>query len=189
MPRQDSILNLDFEKPETIGQARRRLALMSAVFAHAPRVIVQESAEIYKKELMVAAPKGKTGNLKKSHGYRTFSKGGSWGARFFASYVAAFVIMGTKPHDIPYTITEADGTRVRPLRPGSATYYGIMLRNRGGEMKRAVVWSGAAHPYVRVHHPGTKANDYRNKAADAAIPQIAAVVRAAGLKVAKGIEL
>ena len=58
-----------------------------------------------------------------------------------------------------------------------------------GMLKRAVVWEGAAHPYVRVHHPGTKANDYRNKAADAAIPKIAAVVRAAGLKVAKGVEL
>ena len=34
------------------------------------------------------------------------------------------------------------------------------------------IWLGAAHPYKHVHHPGTKANDFMNRIAEAATPDI-----------------
>ena len=55
---------------------------------------------------------------------------------------APFVEFGTKPHDI------------WPVN------------------KLALYWPGAANPYKHVNHPGTKANDFMNRIAVAATPDI-----------------
>lgn len=166
------ITSVSGKSPEN---ARVRLRMMALLFENAPRPVVQAAAEIYKAALKAKAPRsGKGGNdtLAESHIYRTFAGTGKmFGARFMAKKIAMFVIMGTRPHDI-----------WAGMAPGAPTYtpYGT-----GGNWKKALFWGGAPHPFVRVHHPGTTANDYRNAAAELAIPLIAKVLHEAGIRVAK----
>lgn len=155
--------------------ARVRLRMMSVLFENAPRPVVQAAAEIYKAALKERAPKsGKphedgSVTLAESHIYRTFAEGRSlFGARFMAKKIAMYVIQGTPPHEI-----------WAGAAPG-------IHGGHGGNWKRALYWQGAPHPFVMVHHPGTKPNDYRNAAAELAIPLIAKVLHEAGLHVAKG---
>lgn len=42
--------------------------------------------------------------------------------------------------------------------------------------KKALFWEGARHPVREVHHPGTKANPFMQRAADKAGPEIERVV-------------
>lgn len=152
--------------------------MMSVLFENAPRPVVQAAAEIYKAALKAKAPK--SGNatpdgsptLSESHIYRTFAGSHKmFGARFMAKKIAMFVIQGTKPHDI-WAGMASSGP-------------GYTMWGTGGNWKKALYWGGAPHPFVRVRHPGTKANDYRDDAAEIAIPLIAKVLRDAGIAVAK----
>lgn len=162
------LLDLTVLDDESIAAARRRLHLMATVFERFPREVVQASAIVYKDELIRAAPK-KTGKYSKTHAYRTFNNGGAWGARFYAADpLAIFIILGTSPH--PIWAGNA---------PGDRPYgYGIGRSNWSG--KKALYWPGASHPVTHVNHPGTKPNDYRNRAADAAIPRIKIIIGAWG---------
>jgi hypothetical protein len=155
--------------------ARLRLRMMSVLFEAAPRAIVQAAAEIYKAKLKEFAPKsGKphldgSVTLAESHIYRTTGAATMYGARFMAKKIAMFVILGTKPHDIWAGASSGAG-------------WG---QGHGGNWRKALFWPGAPNPFVHVHHPGTRANDYRNKAAEAAIPEVAELLRSAGISVAK----
>lgn len=158
--------------------ARVRLRMMAVLFENAPREVVQAAAEVYKAMLKKHAPKsGKKPadgqpTLAESHIYRTYAEGRSmFGARFMAKKIAMFVIQGTKPHEI--------------WAGASAGTGGAYGSSHGGSWKRALYWEGAPNPFVKVKHPGTKANDYRNAAAEEAIPEVAALLRAAGISVAK----
>lgn len=163
--------------------ARLKLRIMSMLFEAAPRAVVQAAAEVYKAKLKEKAPRGKggaddkwgthpSGRLAESHIYRTTPLGRAmFGARFMAIKYAMWVIQGTPEHDI------WAGAANSASRPWGVT--------GGGNWKKALYWQGAPHPFVKVHHPGTKPNDYREAAAEAAVPEVAAILRAAGIAVAK----
>lgn len=120
---------------------------------------VSQAAAVIYKKALKDAAPKKTGKLADSIIYRTFPNMGGWGVRFYAVRYVAFVILGTKPHVIVPRV------------------------------KKALYWEGAAHPFVRVNHPGTKANDFREPAAEAAYPEIVLLLRAAGVKVVEESKL
>lgn len=157
-------VELNLRDRGSMGAARRRISLMSTIFRGAPREVVQASARVYKRELKRHAPRSdksstRQGTLQRSIIYRTFPIGESWGARFYAIAYAVFVITGTRPHVIQARI------------------------------KKALYWEGAPHPFVRVNHPGTRPNDFREPAAEAAYPEIVVILRAAGIKVVEESKL
>lgn len=150
----EPLVSLDISA-ESVTRARRRLQVMALLFEESPRPVVQAAAEIYKSRLKAHAPK-RTGALSGSHIYRTRKAGRGWSARFFALKYAAYVIQGTGLY----------GPRHAMIVPTT---------------KQALYWDGAAHPVKSVK--GQKPNDYREPAAEEAIPLVAAVLREAGKRV------
>lgn len=98
----------------------------------------------------------RTGAMARSIGFRTGAGVGGVTLTFYADQVAAFVIGGTRPHL-------------------------ILPRD-----KKALFWPGAAHPVRVVHHPGTKANDFRKPAWSAVRGDVRTILRNAGQAVAQG---
>jgi hypothetical protein len=89
------------------------------------------------------------GTLKKSIRYRTKVLATRAEITFTAVDYARFVIDGTAAHDI---------------RPKNA---------------KALFWEGAQHPVAVVHHPGTKPNDFVQRALEPLRPAIQAALREA----------
>lgn len=164
MPEAIKVIGLD--------ALQEHLARSAMATAAAPRVVVQSLARELKNLLLEEAP-SKTGALRRGIHYRTVGRGGSWEARFSsdADYTP-FVIHGTAAHDI---------------FPGA-------VRGRfgpGGDHptesdKRALFWSGAAHPVAFVHHPGTKANDFPARAMERLRRPAGAIMEATGAAIVEG---
>jgi len=121
---------------EVVGldEILQRLEIMQWSLGQAPRKIVQDFAKIAKEAMQHEAPE-RTGALKRGIRYRTFGSVESAYARFYdEEEYAFFVIEGTRPHDI------------YPRE------------------KQALFWPGAEHPVPFVHHPGTRADDFPERA-------------------------
>ncbi len=121
---------------EVVGldEVLRRLEVMQWSISQAPRKIVQESAKILKEAMQHEAPE-RTGALRRGIHYRTFQSADSAWARFYDDEeYAFFVIEGTAAHDIFPSV------------------------------KKALFWPGADHPVAFVHHPGTKADPFPERA-------------------------
>jgi len=119
-----------------INEVLERLRIMQWSLSQSPRKIVQEVAKIAKEALQQEAPV-RTGALRRGIRYRTFAPSSSYEA--FARFTSdadytPFVIHGTAPHFI---------------RPVNA---------------KALYWPGSAHPVAFVRHPGTRPDDFVERA-------------------------
>ena len=131
----------------------RRRLMLMAALFEKAPREISQAAAVVYKKWLKEHAPKRTGALGRSIIYRTFPNMGGWGVRFYALSYSAFVILGTQPHVI------------------------------SARIKKALYWEGAAHPFVRVNHPGTQPNDFREKAAESAYPEIALILRSAGIKV------
>ena len=121
---------------EVVGldEVLQRLQIMQWSLAHAPRKVVQEASKILKEAMQHEAPV-RTGALRRGIHYRTYGTVESAYARFYDDEdYAQFVLEGTAAHDI------------YPRE------------------KQALFWPGAEHPVPFVHHPGTKADPFTERA-------------------------
>ena len=89
---------------QVLGQAnlstgQKRMTSIQAALDLAPRGLVQRAAASLKAALKAAAP-AKTGELRRSIGYRSAATPAGYAAIFYAARHAIFVIGGTRPHEI-----------------------------------------------------------------------------------------
>ena len=143
---------------EVVGldEVLQRLEIMQWSLSQAPRKIVQDASKILKEAMLHEAPE-RTGALKRGIHYRTFGTAESAYARFYDDEpYAFFVIEGTAAHDI-YPST-----------------------------KQALFWVGADHPVAFVHHPGTKANPFPERAMEELERVSAALLGGIGEQIVQG---
>ncbi len=70
--------------------------------------------------------------------------------------------------DVPYARFVEEGTRAHDIYP----------RDAG-----ALFWEGAAHPVAMVHHPGTRADPFLERAVAASTPEIKSAVTSAAKRI------
>ena len=143
---------------EVVGldEVLQRLQIMQWSISQSPRKIVQEASKILKEAMLHEAPE-RTGALKRGIHYRTFGTSESAYARFYDDEdYAFFVLQGTSPHDI---------------YPSS---------------KRALYWPGADHPVTVVHHPGTRADPFTDRAMEALERASEALLNGVGEAIVQG---
>ena len=145
-----------------LGTAQKRMSSMERAFELAPRRTLYEVGLLLRTALREEAP-SKTGALRRSIGFRTMPVPFGAAAIFRANRTAIFVIGGTKPHEI---------------------WAGIFTGGDQGKM--ALSWPGARHPVTHVHHPGTKANDFRKKAWTRVRPAVRSLLREHGRAIFRG---
>lgn len=102
--------------------------------------------QLWKEEILKEAPRGKTGKFREAHAYRVFDRGGRVELRTYAPQpLATWIIKGTRPHLIV-------ARKAKALR--------FLWENGPRSNKRFTAY----HFYVWVWHPGTKPNNYLERA-------------------------
>lgn len=132
------------------GPLRARLALLQGILAAplATTAAGSEAAALLTAALQAGAPR-RTGQY--AAALHAESEGGD----------TALTVTGYGPDPLSTWITE--GTAPHAILPRFA---------------RALFWPGAAHPVMRVAHPGTRPNPFARQAAEAVAPTIAQRVAA-----------
>lgn len=107
------------------------------------RAIEASAAEVFKPSQQAGNVPIKTGYLKKSFG--------KIGGRLFAKIGPGVV------YPVNYAIFVHEGTKPHKILPKN---------------KKALFWSGAAHPMKSVNHPGTRPNQFMPRILEIAKPNI-----------------